>query len=311
MFSSSPPADQYAARQPPLDPAANGKISRQPVARKADHFNKQKDCLVIIVIINVKESSSWLMFRARERGVGEGHERMARFGEEQVRYSTLSWQVTITGRPNPFGQAEPINSTSFWPLPSLPCPVTSCWHSSWGSSGWFRYFRIWWYFKWSSVTKTWKIKSRSGPGASFLNHFRSKQWQQCSVWSSWRAKTHTFSPSKHCNSFSIADYHHDIKENMILTSLWNASRQDWTCWRFAQHAPICEQRYFFIFIVTILYVCYYYDANNHYLIITFQVPVVRVEICFESLTKISGQGRLGAPQVQVILMMVGISVVLA
>ena len=53
------------------------------------------------------------MFRARERGVGEGHERMARFGEEQVRYSTLSWQVTITGRPNPFGRAEPINSTSF------------------------------------------------------------------------------------------------------------------------------------------------------------------------------------------------------
>ena len=65
------------------------------------------------------------------------------------------------------------------------------------------------------------------------------------------------------------------------------------------------------FLVIILYVCYYYDDNNHYLIITFQVPVVRVEICFESLTKISGQGRLGAPQVQVILMMVGISVVLA
>ena len=64
-------------------------------------------------------------------------------------------------------------------------------------------------------------------------------------------------------------------------------------------------------IVTILYVCYYHDDNNHYLIIAFQVPVVRVEICFESLTKISGQGRLGAPQVQVILMMVGISVVLA
>ena len=62
----------------------------------------------------------------------------------------------------------------------------------------------------------------------------------------------------------------------------------------------------------ILYVCYYYyDDNNHYLIITFQVPVVRVEICFESLTKISGQGRLGAPQVQVILIMVGMSVVLA
>ena len=41
------------------------------------------------------------------------------------------------------------------------------------------------------------------------------------------------------------------------------------------------------------------------------MPVVQVEIFFESLTKISGQGRLGAPQVQVILIMVGMSVVLA
>ena len=121
---------------------------------------------------------------------------------------------------NDYWEAKPIRSSwtnqfHFILTPSLPpCPVTSCWHSSWGSSGWFRYFRIWWYFKWSSVTKTWKIKSRSGPGASFLNHFRSKQWQQCSVWSSWRAKTHTFSPSKRCNSFLLPII------TMILKKTW-------------------------------------------------------------------------------------------
>ena len=120
---------------------------------------------------------------------------------------------------NDYWEAKPIPSS--WPnqfhfilTPSLPpCPVTSCWHSSWGSSGWFRYFRIWWYFKWSFVIKH-ERQSQEEVGASFLNHFRSKQWQQCSVWSSWRAKTHTFSPSKRCNSFLLPII------TMILKKTW-------------------------------------------------------------------------------------------
>ena len=122
------------------------------------------------------------------------------WGTWLVRYSTLSWQVMITGRPNPFRQADPINSTSFWPLPYhhvLSPAAGTVPEDRADDSGILEFDDI---LSDRSSSKP-ERQSQEEVGASFLNHFRSKQWQQCSVWSSWRAKTHTFSPSKRCNSF--------------------------------------------------------------------------------------------------------------